>query len=123
MLFIASLNACAPTVNDPGTPNALVATPDTVRLAGLAASRSVSLHLNCGCPFIFDSVVASGETAAIVVTPTEPYKDSLTTHDVAFSGKLGTASGIHSAAYRFYTYDADTRGDFMATVQVILSVP
>src|ERR1035437_2555974 len=62
ILLIASLNACAPTVNDPGTPNALVATPDTVRLAGLAASGSVSLHLNCGCPFIFDSVRSTGDT-------------------------------------------------------------
>ncbi len=123
LLLIASLNSCAPSVNDTTTPNALVATPDTVTLAGLAASGAVSLRLNCGCTFIFDSVVTTGDTAAILVTPKEGYKDSVTTHTITFSGKPGTATGPHNATYTFYTYDADTHGDFWTTVHVFLTVP
>lgn len=124
-LSVAGLHSCAPSVNDTTTPNALVATPDTVTLAGLAASGTVSLRLNCGCTFIFDSVVTTGDTAAILVTvtPTEGYKDSVTTHHVTFSGKPGTISGPHNATYTFYTYDADTHGDFWTTVHVFLTVP
>ncbi|MDP4198002.1 MAG: hypothetical protein Q8922_01070 [Bacteroidota bacterium] len=121
--LIVSLNSCAPSVNDLGTPNALVATPDTVRLAGLSASQEVSLRLNCGCTFIFDSVVSSGDVASILVTQTDSYKDSLSTHRVTFSAKPGAASGLHQAAYRFYTYDADTHADFQEPVVVFLTVP
>ena len=123
IVIVLSLYSCAPSINDPGTPNGLAATPDTVRLANPAATGTISLSLRCGCDFTSIDSAWSGDTADIMMTPLDNPSTAMKPHLVSFSGRAGAASGIHEANYRFFTYDFGSKSYFFVTVAVFLTVP
>src|SRR5947209_2715684 len=82
-----TLTSCAPKVDEPGQPNALVASADTVSLASATAKSDITLRLRCGCAFTVDSLIAvSGDIDKIVMTVTDT-RDTITQHVVQFSAK------------------------------------
>jgi hypothetical protein len=122
--LLLSINSCAPSLDDPGVPNALLASPDTVSLNGLTDTKNISLRQRCGCPFTLDSAYAvSGDTDRIVMSFVELQMDTVSTHNVSFAAKPGTATGSYSAAYMFKVYSYSARAFLPAPVTVKLVVP
>lgn len=118
------LASCAPSLEDPGVPNALLATPDTLSTVGLTDTVQVSLKMRCGCAYKLDSLIAvSGDIDKIVMLAVEKQSDEVSVHHVSFVGKTGTPSGSYSANYLFKAYSYSAQAFLPAPVTVKLRVP
>ena len=119
VLWAATANTgCAPSPTNSEVPNAMVATPDTVRIAALGDTATSSVRLNCGCQYSLQAKALSGDTARIHLTLSAT--DPASTHTLFFSGVAGTPSGSYSARYALSTTDDSKLHD---TVTAFLTVP
>ena len=118
--LLAAFSSCAPSVDSTGTPNALLARPDTLQLPDLAATDTTVLSLVCGCRFPLKLDTILGDTTTVHYTALEPIGDTVTPHTLRFFGVVGTPSGSYKARYVFSGFDQDKFDD---TITVTLNVP
>jgi hypothetical protein len=126
-LIAFSVVSCAPTpANDPGDPNFLQSTPDTVKLTPTIATATAGVSLHCGCTFPLIMTNKGGDTTHIQYLVTQ-YPADVKTHDVTVTANVtGLTTGIYTGWISFRAVDADvnnTSGMFYDTLHVTLKIP
>lgn len=121
--LIVSLNSCAPSLNDPGVPNALLASPDSLHLRALSDTASSSIALRCGCTYQLAVVPASGDTTRILCRPAERLDSMLSAHTLRFYGATGTPTGSYSASFALSHFEGTGQGYLRDTIHVFLTMP
>jgi hypothetical protein len=124
LLLLGSLTSCKPTVVETPTPNALVSTPDTLKLPkSLDTTLYSNMGLECGCPFDF-TVTGAGDTSKIKwVVPTS--SATITQYLIGAYAVKSLPSGSYSSWISFQTRNEDPTGPtyFYDTLHATITVP
>ena len=126
-LIVFSVVSCAPTpANNPGEPNFLQSTPDTVKLTPTVASATAGVSLRCGCTFALLMTNKGGDTTHLKYVVTQ-YPADVSTHDVKITADTnGLTTGTYTGWISFSAVDADVNnasGKFYDTLRVTLKIP
>ena len=123
--FAALLASCAPTApSDPGTPNALLSSPDTLNITKATPTAASTLSLACGCEFDY-SATNFGDTSKIRFT-LQPSTGKLNSYTITASALPATPSGTYTSWVSLSAPDADVNNVvhiFYDTLHVTLKVP